>query len=111
MDDGMSDYAQYPFQALETVGRDLANIRDRIGSKSTNAFDVHGLAADQAGIGAALDHFRSEWAASLKKLAENIGGFGDLSAQIGAMSEQFDDGLARSMSPGGRGAHLGGRAL
>ena len=105
----MSDYAQYPFQALETVGRDLADIRDRIGSKSTNAFEVHGLAADQARIGAALDHFRSEWAASVKKLAENIGGFGDLSVQIGAMSEQFDDDLARAMRPGARGGHLGSR--
>ena len=106
----MSDYAQYPFQALETVGRDLADIRDRIGSKSTNAFEVHGLAADQARIGAALEHFRTEWEASVKKLAENIGGFGDLSAQIGAMSAQFDDELARSLSPGSQSSHTGSRA-
>ena len=109
MEDGMSDYAQYPFQALETVGRELADIRDRIGSKSTTAFEVQGLAADQTQISAALDHFRSEWAPSVQKVAENIGGFGDLSTQIGAMSAQFDKELARSLSPGGRGSHPGSR--
>jgi hypothetical protein len=107
----MSDYAQYPFQALATVGRDLVDIRDRIGSASKNAFEVRGLAADQARISSALDHFRDEWAASVQKLAENIGGFGELSAQIGAASGQFDDELARSMSPGRRVSHSGSRAL
>jgi hypothetical protein len=110
MDECMSDYAQYPFQALATVGRDLVEIRDRIGSEAKNAFEVHGLAADQARISSSLDHFRSEWAASVQKLAENVGGFGDLSVQIGATSAQFDDDLARSLSPGGRGSHPAGRA-
>lgn len=111
MDDGMSDYAQYPFEALATVGRDLGDIRERIGSESKNAFEVRGLAADQARIGSALDHFRNDWAASVQKLAANIGGFGDLSAQIGFLSARFDEELARSLSPGDPVSHPESRAL
>ena len=96
----MSDYAQYPFAALQSVGGELATISERIGSTSGDAFRTKGLAADQASISAALDHFRSEWQASLQKLGENIGGFGDTSAQIGALSAQFDEELSRAMTTG-----------
>ncbi len=105
----MSDFVQYPFQALQDVGRAVAGISERIASGSTNAFEVNGLGADQDRISAALDHFRQEWAASLKKLGENIGGLGDVSTQIGRMSGEFDGALSRALSPGGAAGTGGSR--
>ncbi len=108
----MSDFVQYPFQALQDVGRAVAGISERIASGSTNAFEIGGLDFDQARIGAALDHFRSEWEASLQKLGENIGGFGAISTQLGAISASFDRELATSLNPGGQGGRgARGRAI
>ncbi|MET3805634.1 hypothetical protein ABIB25_002638 [Nakamurella sp. UYEF19] len=103
----MSDFAQYPYEALQAVGSNLTTISDQIGSKSKNAFEILGFTADQDRINSALGHFRSEWEASVKKLGENIGGFGDTSTQIGSMSAQFDAQLASSMQPGGTGGSGG----
>jgi hypothetical protein len=100
----MSEYAQYPYEALQSVGSNLADISDQIGSKSKNAFEILGLTADQDRINGALGHFRSEWEASVKKLGENIGGFGETSTQIGTLAAQTDSGLATAMNPGGSGA-------
>ena len=100
----MSDFAQYPYEALQAVGTSLTTISEQISAKSKNAFEVLGFTADQSRINDALDHFRSEWEASLKKLGENIGGFGDISAQIGTMSGQFDAALAAGMRPAGASA-------
>lgn len=97
----MTDFAQYPFQALQAVGSSLTTISEQISSQSKNAFEVLGLTPDQSRIDEALGHFRSEWEASLKKLGENIGGFGDTSTQIGTMSGQFDAELATALQPGG----------
>ena len=96
----MSDFAQYPYEALQAVGSQLSNISEQISSKSRNAFEVAGFTPDQARINEAVSHFRSEWEASLRKLGENIGGFGDISTQIGTMSGQFDAALAKSLRPG-----------
>ena len=96
----MSDFAQYPYETLQAVGSRLAMISDQISSKSRNAFEVDGMTPDQDRIGSALSSFRTEWEASLKKLGENIGGFGETSTQIGAMSGEFDAELARAMDPG-----------
>ena len=104
----MSDFAQYPYTALQSVGSNLGNISDQIGSKSKNAFEVDGFTQDQSRINDALGHFRSEWEASVKKLGDNIGGFGDTSTQIGAMAAQTDTELAKAMRPGGSGAAHGG---
>src|ERR1700710_454092 len=106
-DHDMSDFAQYPFQALQEVGRAGAGISEEIGSNSRNAFQVDGLTVDQDRISAALDHFRDAWEASLKKLGENIGGLGEISTQIGTMSAEFDGALAQALSPGG---HAGASA-
>ena len=97
----MTDYAQYPYEALQAVGSNLTTISEQISSQSKNAFEVLGFTADQSRINDALGHFRSEWEASLNKLGENIGGFGDTSTQIGTMSGEFDAQLASSMNPGG----------
>lgn len=107
----MSDFAQYPHQVLQRIGTEVKRISDLIESRSASAFEVGGLDFDQARIGAALDHFRGEWEASLRKLGENIGGFGVISTQLGAISASFDRELATSLNPagqGGRGAR--GRA-
>lgn len=109
----MSDYAQYPYEALKSVGSNLANISDQIGSKSKNAFEISGLTSDQDRINSALGHFRSEWEASVKKLGDNIGGLGQTSTQIGTLAAATDTGLARAMNPGGgapAGPRGGGRA-
>lgn len=100
----MTDYAQYPYEALQAVGSSLTTISEQISTKSKNAFEVLGFTPDQSRINEALGHFRSEWEASLTKLGENIGGFGDTSTQIGTMSGEFDATLASSMKPGGSGA-------
>lgn len=97
----MSDFAQYPFEELQAVGRSLTAIAEQISGQSKLAFEVEGLTADQARIAEALGHFRSEWQASLNKLGENIGSFGDMSTQIGTMSGQFDAELATMLRPGG----------
>lgn len=96
----MSDFAQYPHQALRAVGSSLGDIADQIGSSRRNAFEVMGLAHDQDRIRSALDRFRGEWEASVAKLGDNIGGLGETSTQIGDLSGQFDAELAASMSPG-----------
>lgn len=103
----MSDFAQYPYQALQAVGSNLTTISDQIGSKSKNAFEILGFTSDQDRINGALGHFRSEWEASVKKLGDNISGFGETSTQIGTMSAQFDEQLASSMNPGGAGGATG----
>ncbi len=97
----MTDFAQYPYEALQAVGSSLATISEQISTKSKNAFEVVGFTPDQSRIDEALGHFRSEWETSLTKLGENIGGFGDVSTQIGTMSGQFDATLATAMNPGG----------
>ncbi len=110
----MSEYAQYPYEALQSVGSNLGNISDQIGSKSKNAFEILGLTSDQDRINSALGHFRSEWEASVKKLGENIGGFGQTSTQIGTLAAETDTGLAQAMSPGGgapSGPRGGGQAV
>lgn len=110
----MTDYAQYPFEALQAVGSSLTTISEQISSQSKNAFEVLGFTPDQARIDEALGNFRSEWEASLTKLGENIGGFGDTSTQIGTMSGQFDAQLATSLRPGGSpssAGHSGQRAV
>lgn len=96
----MTDFAQYPYQALQTVGSSLTTISEQISTQSKNAFEVLGFTPDQSRINDALGHFRSEWEASLKKLGENIGGFGETSTQIGTMSAEFDAQLATSLRPG-----------
>lgn len=106
----MSDFAQYPFLTLQAVGSNLGEIAEQIGSGCRDAFEVSGLAADQARISAALDGFRSEWEASMTRLGDNIGGFGDTSTQIGGLSGQFDTELARSLSPDGSHAPLRNRS-
>ena len=100
----MTDFAQYPYEALRAVGSSLTTISEQIATKSKNAFEVLGFTSDQSRINDALGHFRSEWEASLTKLGENIGGFGDTSTQIGTMSGQFDATLAASLKPGGTAA-------
>jgi hypothetical protein len=95
----MSDYAQYPYEALQAVGTNLADIADRIGSSSKDAFEIAGFTTDQDRINQALADFRDEWKESVQKLGENIGGFGDISRQIGTMTAEFDAELARSMRP------------
>ena len=99
----MSDFAQYPYEVLEAVGSQLTGISDQVSATSKNAFEIGGLTSDQARISEALDDFRHEWEASLTKLGENIGGFGDTSTQIGTLSGQFDNELGRSMRVGGAG--------
>ena len=101
-------FAQYPYAALQTVGTNLGEISEQIGSKSKGAFEIIGLTEDQSRINDALGHFRSEWEASVKKLGENIGGFGDLSTQIGTIAAQTDEELAKAMRPGGSGSGGGG---
>lgn len=100
----MTDFAQYPYEALQAVGSSLTTISEQISTQSKNAFEVLGFTPDQSRIDEALGHFRSEWEASLTKLGENIGGFGDTSTQIGTVSGQFDAALAASMKPGGASA-------
>ncbi len=97
----VTEFVQYPYEALQAVGSSLSSISDQVSTESRNAFEVTGFTPDQDRINGALDHFRSEWQASLVKLGENISGFGELSASIGSMSGQFDNQLASSMSPGG----------
>ncbi|SDO77633.1 hypothetical protein SAMN04515671_1965 [Nakamurella panacisegetis] len=94
-------HAQYPYAALQSVGANLRGISEQIGSKSKGAFDIAGLTQDQSRINDAIGHFRSEWEASVKKLGENIGGFGELSTQIGTIAAQTDEELAKAMRPGG----------
>lgn len=96
----MTDFAQYPYEALQAVGTGLTTISEQISTSSRNAFEVVGFTPDQSRIDEALGHFRTEWEASLNKLGENIGGFGDTSTQIGTMIGQFDATLAASMKPG-----------
>jgi hypothetical protein len=105
----MSDFAQYPYEALQAVGGNLTDISEQIGSKSRNAFEIIGFTSDQDRINSALDHFRSEWEASVKKLGDNIGGFGDTSTQIGTMAGQTDAELAEAMSQGRSGGSAGQR--
>jgi len=97
----MSEYAQYPYEALQAVDGNLAGISEQLGSKSKGAFEIIGFTQDQDRINSALGDFRSEWEQSVKKLGENIGGLGDISTQIGTMVAQFDAELAKSMNPGG----------
>ena len=103
-------FAQYPYAALQAVGTNLGGISEQIGSKSKGAFEILGFTEDQSRINDALGHFRSEWEASVKKLGENIGGFGDLSTQIGIIAAQTDEELARAMRPGGSGGGPSGAA-
>jgi hypothetical protein len=97
----MSDFAQYPYEALEAVGSNLSAISEKLGDNTRSAFEIIGLSADQDRIYSALGNFQREWEASVTKLGENIGSFGDTSTQIGVMAGQFDAEVARSMSPGG----------
>lgn len=103
----MTDFAQYPYAALQAVGTSLGTISEQIGSKSKNAFEVEGFTSDQSRINDALGDFRSEWEASVKKLGDNIGGFGETSTQIGTIAAQTDVELAKAMSPGGSGGPHG----
>jgi hypothetical protein len=96
----VTDFARYPYEVLQAVGSSLTTISEQISAKTRSAFEVLGFTPDQSRIDEALGHFRREWEASLNKLGENIGGFGDTSTQIGAMSGQFDAALAASMKPG-----------
>jgi len=103
----MSEFAQYPYQALQAVGSNLTGISDQLGSKAKDAFQIAGFTQDQDRINQALGDFQSEWEQSVNKLGENIGGFGDISNRIGTMAAQFDAELAKSMNPGGRGGSAG----
>ena len=97
----MSDFAQYPYELLVGVGTNLQTISDQIGKDSKNAFEIIGFTPDQDRINHALGDYREEWEQSIKKLGDNIGGFGQLSTQIGTMTQQFDAELGKTLRPGG----------
>jgi hypothetical protein len=104
----MTDYAQYPTEVLITVGGNLNDISDTLSSSSKGAYEILGFSADQSPINDALGDFKSEWDASVKKLGENIGDFGDLSKQIGQMAADTDQALADAMHPGTTSGATGG---
>jgi hypothetical protein len=104
----MTDYAQYPHEVLIALGGNLTDISDTLGSSSKGSYEIIGFTQDQAPINDALGDFKSEWDASVKKLGENIGDFGDLSKQIGQMAAQTDEALAQAMSTGGGSSSGGG---
>jgi hypothetical protein len=104
----MTDYAQYPHEVLTALGGNLTTISDTLGSSSKGSYEIIGFTPDQSPINDALGDFKSEWDASVKKLGENIGDFGDLSKQIGQMAAETDQALAQAMSTGGSAPTGGG---
>ncbi|MTD15257.1 hypothetical protein GIS00_15045 [Nakamurella sp. YIM 132087] len=96
----MTDYAKYPYATLQSLGSNLTGISETVSSSSKGSYDVSGLSGDQGDISNALGDFRDEWEASVDKLGESIGGYGELTTQIGDMSQGLDQALADAMNPG-----------
>lgn len=99
----MTAYAKYPYATLLSVGGKLGTISDQLDTKDKGASDVNGLSGDQQSISDGIGDFRDEWGESIRKLKENIGGFGELSTQIGTMVGDADHELAKAMRPGDSG--------
>jgi hypothetical protein len=91
-----------PYTALVSIGLELAEISDNLAAGNGAAFDVGGLDDPaQSPIVGAIDDFRDEWQASVRRLGENIGTLGDISQQIGTTFQQFDDQIATALRPAG----------
>lgn len=93
------DYAKYPYATLLSIGGKLTGVKDSLDTGDRGAKDVDGLSDDQSDINGKIGDFRGEWEASVNKLKENIGGFGELSTGIGDMVSQFDAEIAKALKP------------
>jgi hypothetical protein len=92
-------YAKYPYATLKSIGTKLTGVHNTLSQGDKGAKDVNGLSDDQSDINSHIGDFRGEWDASVKKLQENIGGFGTLSTNIGGMVEGFDADIAKALKP------------
>lgn len=92
-------YAKYPYATLKAIGSKLTGVHTTLSQGDKGAKDVGGLSDDQSDINHHIGDFRGEWDASVKKLQENIGGFGNLSTSIGGMVESFDAEIAKALRP------------
>ncbi|GGL96295.1 hypothetical protein [Nakamurella endophytica] len=95
-----SPFAQYPPDGLQSVGIGLTAVADEVRSGLHGAGEVTGLAADQHRIRVAVERFRDEWEASVRRLGESIGDFGVVSGRIGRLAAETDGALAAALAPG-----------
>lgn len=96
----MSDsYARYPYATLGWIGQALTSVHSDLGHHDHGAYSVDGLTDYQSKIHGAIDGFRDEWKASVTKLGDNIGDFGDISSKISTMVGEFDEKAAKAMRP------------
>lgn len=96
----MSDsYVKYPYATLSWIGTALTSVQSDLGHHDHAAYSVDGLSDHQSKIRSAIGDFRDEWKYSVDKLGENIGNFGQISSQIGAMVGQFDEKAAEALRP------------
>ena len=73
----MTTKSQYPIDVLLSAGTKVTTVSTTLGGEKASAYPADGLGADQSRITGAIDGFRDEWSASVDKLMESIGGFGN----------------------------------